>query len=122
MLRMIGSVLIGVLVIGMATYVRAQGTPAQKGAAPGAAPAAAGPQPIPGGTDVLATVTSHGQTDKVTKAEVFAFLSRYPLPPPEEREIAYSKAVEYLVNLQLMYHFLSAQRIQVPDSRVDEQI
>jgi peptidyl-prolyl cis-trans isomerase C len=106
----------------MSTTGRAQETAVQKGAAAGAAATPSGAPSVPGGTDVLATVTSHDQTDKVTKAEVFSFLSRYPLPPPEEREIAYNKAMEYLVNLQLLYHFLTAQRIAVPDTRVDDQV
>jgi parvulin-like peptidyl-prolyl isomerase len=122
MFRMIGTGLIGLLVLGMATTGRAQGTAAQKGAAPAANAPSGGVQPIPGATDVLATVTSRDQTDKVTKGDVISFLSRYPLPPQDEREIAYSKAMEILVNTVLLKHYLTAQRIQIPESRIDEQV
>ena len=119
MFRMIGMGLACLAVLGMATTGRAQGTAAQKGAAPGAA---AAPASIPGATDVLATVTSHDQTDKITKADVVGFLSRYPLPAPEDREIAYNKAMEILVNTQLLNHYLISQRIQVPEAKISEQI
>ncbi len=116
MFRMIGTGLIGLVVLGMASTGRAQGTPAQKGAAP------SGVAAIPGAADVLATVTSHGQTDKITKGDVVSFLSRYPVPPADERDIAYNRAMELLVNTQLLKHFLVGQRIQVPEARIDEQI
>ena len=64
---------------------------------------------------MLATATSHNQTAKVTKADVLGLLSRYPLPPPDEREIAYNKAVELLVNTQLLNQFLAAQHVEVPE-------
>lgn len=119
MFRMIGA---GLVVLGFATTGLAQGTAAQKGAAPGAGAPAAGVATIPGAADVLATVASHGQTDKITKGDVVSFLSRYPVPPADERELAYNRAMEILVNTQLLKHFLLAQRIQVPEARVDEQV
>ena len=71
---------------------------------------------------MLATATSHNQTAKVTKADVLGLLSRYPLPPPDEREIAYNKAVELLVNTQLLNQFLTAQHVEVPEVKIDEQV
>ena len=122
MFRMTGTLVVGLVVLGVATTARAQGTAIQKGAAPTAKGAAGAMPTIPGATDVLATVTSHNQTDKVTKGDAVSFLSRYPLPPPEEREIAYNKAMEILVNTHLLHHFLAAQRIEVPASKIDEQV
>lgn len=122
MFRTIGTALVGLVVLGMATTGRAQGTAAQKSAAPAAGAPSGGVPSIPGGTDVLATVTSHDQTDRITKADVVAFLSRYPVPPADEREIAYNRAMEILVNTQLLKHYLIGQRIQVPDARIDEQV
>ena len=72
--------------------------------------------------DVLATVTSHNQTGKVTRGEVVGLLSRYALPPVDEREIAYNRAVELLVNTHLLNQFLAAQRVEVPPAKIDEQI
>ena len=80
MFRMIGALLIALAATGAATTGLAQQTPATKGAVPPAGPAAA--PSIPGANDVLATVTSHGQTDKITKGDIVNFLSRYPLPAP----------------------------------------
>jgi peptidyl-prolyl cis-trans isomerase C len=122
MFRMMGTFAIGLVVLGIATTARAQGTTTQKAAVPAAGTASGAIPTIPGATDVLATVTSHNQTDKVTKGDAVNFLSRYPLPPPEEREIAYNKAMEILVNTHLLHHFLAAQRIEVPASKIDEQV
>jgi peptidyl-prolyl cis-trans isomerase C len=122
MFRMIGTFLIGLLVLGVAKTGRAQATAAQKGAAPAANAPTGGAQAIPGATDVLATVTSHDLTDKITKGDVVSFLSRYPLPPADEREIAYNKAMEILVNTQLLKHFLTAQGVKVPEAKIEEQI
>jgi len=82
---------------------------------------AAGPA-IAGANDVVATVTSHNQTDKVTKGEVINFLSRYPLPPNEDREAAYQGAVDALVNTDLLNQFLARQNIPVTAAKVDEEV
>jgi peptidyl-prolyl cis-trans isomerase C len=91
----------------------AGGAPAQAGAAGSAAA---------GADVVLATVTSHNRTDKVTRAEVINFLSRNPLPPSEEREAAYQTAVNMLVNTALLNQFLSRQNVPVTPAKVDEEI
>jgi parvulin-like peptidyl-prolyl isomerase len=120
---MIRTGLLSLAMMGLATAGRAQEPAAPKAAAPGGNAPAVGAKAIPGGTEVLATVTSHNMTDKVTKADVFGLLSRYnTVPPPEEREIAYNKAIEILVNTKLLNHFLAAQRVDVPESKVDDQI
>jgi peptidyl-prolyl cis-trans isomerase C len=80
------------------------------------------PPPIPGASDVLATVTGRNQTDKVTKGDVLNFLSRYPLPPAEDREIAYKGAVDALVNTDLLNQFLARQNIAVTPAKVDQEI
>ena len=61
-------------------------------------------QPIPGASDVLATVTEDNVTDKVTKGELVNFLSRYPIPANENREQVYRDAVDSLVNTKLLTH------------------
>ncbi len=71
---------------------------------------------------VMATVISRGQTDKVTRADVVRLLSQYPPVQADEREMAYRQAVDLLVNFHVLNHYLSAQRIQVPEDKVDAQI
>ena len=71
---------------------------------------------------MVATVTSHNHTDKVTKGEVFNFLSRNPLPAGEDREAAYHLAVDMLANTALLNQFLARQNIPVPPGKVEEQI
>jgi parvulin-like peptidyl-prolyl isomerase len=120
---MIRAGLLSLAVLGMATAGRGQEPAAPKAATLGGNPPTAGVQAIPGGTEVLATVTSHGMTNKVTKADVIGLLSRYnTIPAPEDREIAYNRAIELLVNTHLLNHFLAAQRMEVPEAKIDEQI
>jgi peptidyl-prolyl cis-trans isomerase C len=118
--------LIALIVMGMGAAGRGQEPTIPKGAAglgAGAVAAPGGPGPIvPGANDVVATVTSHNHTDKVTKGEVFNFLSRNPLPPPEDREPAYQMAVEMLLNTAILNQFLVRMNIPVPPGKVDEQI
>ena len=77
---------------------------------------------IAGANDVVATVTSHNHTSKVTKGEVFTFFSRYPLPPVDERDIAYHIAVENLINPILLNEFLARLNIPVKPEMVEDQI
>ena len=105
MFRIARTVLFSLIALGMATAGKAQNPTAPQGtAAPGATPGARGPM-IAGANDVVATVTSHNHTSKVTKGEVFTFFSRYPSPPVEERDIAYHIAVENLINPILLNEF-----------------
>jgi parvulin-like peptidyl-prolyl isomerase len=119
---MIRAGILRLAVLGLATMSYGQEPAAPKGTAPAATAAASGAPAIPGGTDVLATVTSRDQTDKVTKADVILLLSRYPLPPAEEREAVYSQALELVINNRLLNHYLVSQRVQVPESTIDQQI
>jgi parvulin-like peptidyl-prolyl isomerase len=119
MLRMIRIGLWSLAAMGFVTVGQAQ----QPAAAPGGNAPSVAAQAIPGGGEVLATVTSRNLTDQIKKADVIDLLSRNNVvPPPEEREIAYNRAIEVLVNTKLLKHFLSAQRVDVPESRVEEQI
>ena len=77
---------------------------------------------VPGASDVLATVTSHNHTDKITKGEVYNFLGRNPLPAPEDREAAYQTAVDMLVNTAILNQFLTRMNIPIPPGEVDKQI
>jgi peptidyl-prolyl cis-trans isomerase C len=126
MFRIARTALFSLIALGMATASRGQDTTAQTGAAaPGADAAAAqgGRAPtIPGANDVVATVTSHNHTDKVTKGEVFNFLSRNALPPNEDRETAYQIAVDMLVNTAVLNQFLARMNIPVEPAKVEEQI
>ncbi len=122
MFRMIRAGLVCCAVMGVASMVHGQEPTAPQTTAPGGTAAAGGAPAIPGATEVLATVTSRGQTSKVTKADVIGLLSRYPMPPADEREISYNRALELLINTHLLNHYLVSQRVQVPESRIDEQI
>ncbi|MGP0069570.1 MAG: peptidylprolyl isomerase [Isosphaeraceae bacterium] len=118
--------LFALIALGIATAGNGQDptgtkTTAPPGADAGAAQGGRGPT-IPGANDVVATVTSHNHVDKITKGEVFNFLSRNPLPAPEDREVAYQMAVDMLVNTALLNQFLARQNIPVPPDKVDEQI
>jgi parvulin-like peptidyl-prolyl isomerase len=107
--------------IGVATTGQAQEPAAAKGTAPGGN-AAAGAQGVPGATEVLATVTSHDQTDKVTKADLSRLLSQYPAPRVDERELVYDRMLEMVINVRLLNHYLVWQRVQVPESTIDQRI
>ncbi len=80
------------------------------------------PPPVAGLTDVLATVTVKGQTEKITKGDVLNILTRYPLPPAEERENVYRETIDQLVKFKLLNAFLVRQRISVPPAKVDEDL
>lgn len=107
------------LILGLSgsfSLVRAQ-TPQPGGpAGPAARPA------IPGASDVLATVSEESVTEKVTKADLVNFLSRYPIPATENREQVYHDAIDSLVNTKLLTMFLNRQRITVPAARIDEEV
>ncbi len=122
MFRMIGAGVLCLAVMGVATTGRGQQPAPGQAAAPGGTAAAGATPGIPGATDVLATVTSRNLTDKVTKADVIRLLSRYPLPPVEEREANYNRALELLINTHLLNHYLVYQRVQVPETTIDQQI
>jgi peptidyl-prolyl cis-trans isomerase C len=118
MLRTVLSVLLISIALGLATLVevRAQAPPVAPGA--GAAPAAG----RAGLNDVVATVTGNGFTDKVTRGELLTFISRYPIPPNENRDTVYHEAVDALINTKLLNQFLSRQKVPVPQERVDQEI
>jgi peptidyl-prolyl cis-trans isomerase C len=92
--------------------------------AAGGAPAAgagARAQLPPGWNDVVATVTSGGQTEKITKGDVIEFMRNFSMPSDEPQEI-YTAAVERVVNTRLLLMFLGRQRISISAAKVDAQI
>jgi peptidyl-prolyl cis-trans isomerase C len=89
--------------------------------APGGAPAGARQQLPPGWNDVVATVTSGEQTEKITKGEVIEFLRNFQLPSDEPEEV-YNAAVERVVNTKLLLMFLARQRISISAPKIDEQL
>jgi len=95
----------------------AQAQPASAGAEAGKTAAGRAPS-IPGAGDVVATVNG----DTITKGELINFLSRYPIPAAENRELQYRDAVESLINTKLVTQFLDRQNIAVPPARVDEEV
>jgi len=93
------------------------------GAPPGAATAPVARVPtIAGANDVVATVTSHNHTTKITKGEVFRFLSRYPAQPVEEREEDYHIAIDNLINPILLNEFLARLNVPVKPEQVEAQM
>ncbi len=96
----------------------------QPAQAPAPAPVtgAAGRSGLTGLTDVVATVTSGGQTASITKGEVITFLSHYPAPKPEDREAVYRETLESLINTKLLTQFLIRQKIVVPPEKIDAEI
>ena len=109
------------LLIAAAKPVEAQTQPT--GAESHATRTPAGRAPaITGAGDVLATITDDGVKDQVTKGELVNFLSRYPIPSKENREIIYRDAVDSLVNTKLLTIFLNRQKITVPAAKIDEEL
>jgi len=119
MLRTVLSGLLTSIALGLTTLadVRAQ-TP------PPAAPSGGGAPAVgrAGLNDVVATVSDNGHTDKITKGEVLAFVSRYPIPPTEDRETVYRETVDTLINTKLLTQFLTRQKVPVTAERVDQEI
>jgi peptidyl-prolyl cis-trans isomerase C len=114
---------------GLAPIVAAQ-APVQQPNQPAAAGAQVTTKPaapqrgagIPGFNDVVATITSEGRTDKVTKGDVVTFMSHYPMPAEEDREDRYRQTVDSLVNTKLLMMYLARQNLKVTPEKVDEQI
>lgn len=73
-------------------------------------------------TEVVATVTDKGVTENITKGEVFNVVTRYPIPPTEDRDLVYHDAVDTLVNTKLVTQFLARQKIAVKPEQVQEEI
>ncbi|MGO9597488.1 MAG: peptidylprolyl isomerase [Isosphaeraceae bacterium] len=77
---------------------------------------------IAGAGDVVATITDEDAKDQVTKGELVNFLSRYPIPANENREVIYHDAVDSLANTKLLTIFLNRQKITVPAAKIDEEL
>ncbi len=126
MFRIAQTGLFALIAMGMATTGRGQDTTIVPGATPPGADAAAAqaarPPAIPGANDVVATVASRNHTSKITKGEVYSFLTRYPLPPAEERDEAYHVVIDNLVNPILLNEFLARLNIPVPSDKIEERI
>src|SRR5262249_7945871 len=75
--------------------------PPSQNAGTASAAGAAGPA-VTGLNEVVATVTTQNRTDKVTKGEVLNYLSRNPLPAPEDRDAAYHVAADVLINTAML--------------------
>ena len=71
---------------------------------------------------MVATISVGNLSDKVTKGEVFTFISRYPLPADEDRETMYRDTVDSLVNTKLLTLYLARQQVPVPPEKVDAAI
>src|ERR1017187_879177 len=99
MLRTVLSGLLTSIALGLTTFadVRAQ-------TAPPAAPSGGGAPAVgrAGLNDVVATISGNRYTDKITKGEVLTFVSRYPIPPNENRETVYRETVDSLINTKLL--------------------
>jgi peptidyl-prolyl cis-trans isomerase C len=119
MLRTVLSGLLTLIAVGLTTPgdVRAQ-------TAPPVAPGGGGAPAVgrAGLNDVVATISGTGYTDKITKGEVLTFISRYPIPPNEDRETVYREALDSLINTKLLTQFLIRQKVPVSPERVDQEI
>jgi peptidyl-prolyl cis-trans isomerase C len=119
MLRTVLSGLLTSIALGLTTLadVRAQ-------TAPPSAPGGGGAPAVgrAGLNDVVATISDNGHTDKITKGEVLTFVSRYPIPPNENRETVYRETVDSLINTKLLTLFLTRQKVPVGPEKVDQDI
>ncbi|HZW32194.1 MAG TPA: peptidylprolyl isomerase [Isosphaeraceae bacterium] len=121
MSRSVGTSLLSLIAWGLTGMGAGQAQTLPKGVAPPGQAGATTPA-IPGLNDVVATVTTQNRTDKVTKGEVLNYLSRNPLPAPEDRDAAYHVAVDVLINTALLNQYLARQNVPVPPAKVDEAI
>ncbi len=125
MRRSVQAGLLSVLIVGLSAGpdpVRAQTQQPAGPAGPAAKIPAGRVQPIPGASDVLATVTADNVAEKVSKGELINFLSRYPIPATENRDQVYRDAVDSLVNTKLLTIFLNRQKIAIPAGKVEEEM
>jgi parvulin-like peptidyl-prolyl isomerase len=116
--------LLSVLILGLSVGtgpVRAQTQPARP-AGPAARPPAGRAAAIPGANEIVATVSEDNVTEKITKGDLFDFLSRYPIPSTENREQVYRDAVDSLVNTKLLTMFLNRRKIAVAPGKIDEEV
>jgi parvulin-like peptidyl-prolyl isomerase len=113
------------LAIGLTTMTGVRGqaptAPAAPASAASAGPGNARPPAIPGANDVVATITVGDKTDKVTKGELVAFLSRFPLPD-ESHEAIYREGIDLVANTKLLTMFLARQKVPATPEKVDEEI
>jgi parvulin-like peptidyl-prolyl isomerase len=116
------SIASGFCAVALAQTTTAPVTPPPQAGAPSGLPAAGRAPLISGASEVVATVTLGSYTDKITKGEVYTFLSRYPPPRPEDRETVYRESIDHLVNTKLLTQFLARQKIPVPPEKVEEEI
>jgi peptidyl-prolyl cis-trans isomerase C len=127
MFRIVRIGLLSLIAWSLTTLGQGQAQTPEKQPAPPTTGRARGPSaaagPAAGGmNEVVATVTNHNETDTVTRGDVLEFLSRYPLPPNDDRETAYHEAVDALVNTHLLNQFLARQNIPVAAAKVDEEL
>lgn len=100
----------------------AQNAPAQPKAGLPPQGQAGAPPAIANPAEVVATVDYNGATEKITKGEVYNVITRYPIPPTEDRDLVYRDAVDTLVNTKLVTQFLNRQRITIKPEQIQEEI
>ena len=125
MRRRVQAGLLSVVIVGLCAGtapVCAQGPQPGRPAGPASRTTAGRAPVIPGATDVVATVTEDNVTEKVTKGEVFNFLSRYPIPANENRDQVYRDAVDSLINTKLLTLYLNRQKLAVPAGKLDQEM
>ncbi|WP_337176845.1 peptidylprolyl isomerase [Paludisphaera sp.] len=115
-----------IVLASLAVAATALGWSLAEGRAVAQAPAAGQGQPavpaIANPDEVVASVEANGKTETVTKGEVYNVITRYPVPPTEDRELVYRDAVDTLVNTKLVTQFLARQNIAIKPEQVQEEI
>jgi peptidyl-prolyl cis-trans isomerase C len=127
MQRIVRAIALALIALYLPIIARAQSqttpatAPGQTGA-PGALPAVGRAPLLPGANETVATITNGSQTDKITKGELVTFLSHYPPPRAEDRELVYHEAIDHLVNTKLLTEYLARLKIPAPPERIDEEV
>lgn len=110
---------IALLALAMTTAADAQQPAPAPPPTQGGAPAAkAAPPPRP---EVLNQVLATVNGQPITRGEVIDFLSRYPVPPGNEKEI-YQYTLDSMANLKLLEQYLTKMRIQVTPQDLDKEV
>ncbi len=84
-------------------------------------PAPAAKAALPPGPEALKQVLATVNGEPITRGEFVDFLSRYPVPPGNEKEL-YQQVVDYLAQRKLLDQFLVKMKIAVTDEEIDEAV
>ncbi len=108
--------LLAILALASTRVADAQGVPPGGGATPKAGAPGLPPRPA-----ILNQVVATVNDQPITRGEVINFLSRFPVPPGDEKDM-YRQGVEYIANHKLISQYLVRRRVPVTEKDIDDRI